>query len=202
MAGGVGEDFGRGGRLLERARHAHADEPFFVIDKGHGLAQCREGRDAIDRARSGRGAEHEPRVLAQQGVSLRVHPVRRDLERALARPALGAAHGAMHDSAHLGHALGGNGIGVVPKVEPVHVAVVEPQADLVGMVDALAGPGLERPAARHHSARRVAHRIQRRLLESRGIDVRRERLAVDEDVDAALVFVRHDLDAGLRALRV
>src|SRR2546427_12933005 len=61
------------------------------------------------------------------------------------------------------------------------------------MVHALARPGLERPAARDHRPRRRAQRVERRLLERGGVDVRRARLAVDGDVDPALVVVGDDL---------
>src|SRR2546425_3046393 len=61
------------------------------------------------------------------------------------------------------------------------------------VVHALARPGLERPAARDHRPRRRAQRVERRLLERGGVDVRRERLAVDGDVDPALVLVGDDL---------
>ena len=38
----------------------------------------------------------------------------------------------------------GMSYGVVPEVEAVDVAVVEPEADVVRMIDALAGPRVER----------------------------------------------------------
>src|SRR5439155_23168290 len=76
----------------------------------------------------------------------------------------------------------------------VHVPVIEPQTDLMWMVHPLARARLEGPAARHQYARRGPYRVEGRLLERGGIDVRRERFAVDEDVDPAQVVVRHDLD--------
>ena len=54
------------------------------------------------------------------------------------------------------------------------------------MIDALAGARLERKAARDDGAVGGAERIEHRLFELRGPDVRRERLAVDGDVNAAI----------------
>src|SRR5213594_3584258 len=135
-------------------------------------------------------------------VSVVIHPFRGHLEHPLTCSALGAAHRAMQDRAHLGRARRRNGIRVVPEVEAVYVAVGEPQADVMRVVHALARSGLERPAARHHGPRGRAQRVERRLLERGRVDVRREGLAVHEHVDPALVLVGHHVDTELQPLRV
>jgi hypothetical protein len=98
--------------------------------------------------------------------------------------------------AHLRRVLGLDRVGVVPEVEPVHVAVVEPQTDVVRMVDALPGARVERKAARDERAVRGADGIEDRLLERGRPDVRGERLAVDRDVDPLARLVDDDLDAA------
>ena len=40
-----------------------------------------------------------------------------------------------------------DGVGVVPEIEAVYVTVIEPNAGVVGMIDALAGAGRERISA-------------------------------------------------------
>ena len=75
--------------------------------------------------------------------------------------------------------------------------MVQPQPDVMGMVDALPLPRLERESARDDRAGRASQREQRRLFERGRIDVRRERLAVDGHVDAPRSLVRHDLDTRL-----
>ena len=102
-----------------------------------------------------------------------------------------------------GACAGRDRVGVVPEVEAVHVAVVEPEADVVRMIHALARPRLERIAARHDDAVRRAQRIEHRLLERRRPDVGRERLAADEDVDApvGLVLARPRRSSDRRSSR-
>src|SRR4051812_48277535 len=63
------------------------------------------------------------------------------------------------------------------------------------MIDALAGTRLERKATRYESAVGGAKGIQNGLGEIFWPDVRRERFAIDNDVDAACGFIREDLDS-------
>src|SRR4029079_8234332 len=83
-----------------------------------------------------------------------------------------------------------------PEVEPVHVAMVEPEPDVMGMVDALAGPRIERKSPGDERAFRRADGIQHRLFQRRGPDIRRERLAVDRDVDALGAFIDLDVNSA------
>ena len=53
------------------------------------------------------------------------------------------------NGAHLGGALPRNGVGVVPEIEAVDVAVVEPEAVVVWMVGTLTGARCKRPTARN-----------------------------------------------------
>ena len=53
----------------------------------------------------------------------------------------------MEDGAVFGTVLRFDGIGVIPEVEAVGVAVVEPEAGVVRMVGAFAGTRIERIAA-------------------------------------------------------
>ena len=60
LAAGIGEHVRLRGRLLEPARDAHPDHAFLVVVEHDPLAQRRQRRDAVDRARGAVGAEHEP----------------------------------------------------------------------------------------------------------------------------------------------
>ena len=100
----------------------------------------------------------------------------------------------MEDRAHLRSLRRLDRVGVVPEIEAVHVLVVEPQADVMRMIDALAGARRERPPARDDRAAGAANRIEHRLLDVVRPDVRRERLAADGDVDAPRALVRRHGD--------
>src|SRR4029450_3756695 len=102
---------------------------------------------------------------------------------------------AMEDRTHLRSTLGRDGIGIVPEIQSVHVAMVEPQADMVWVVDALARTRLEREPARDERALCRADWEEGRFLQRRGVDVRRERLPVHRDIHASRGFVRRHGDA-------
>ena len=74
----------------------------------------------------------------QQRRAVRLVPFALDRQLALACAALRVDDLLMDDRAHLVAAIGRDRVGVVPEVEAVHVAVVEPQPDVVRMIDALA----------------------------------------------------------------
>src|SRR4030095_11639547 len=96
---------------------------------------------------------------------------------------------AMQDGPHFRRVLGLCLVGVVPEVEAVHALVVEPQTDVMRMIDALAWPRIERPAARYDGPLRAADRIEHRLLHAFGPEVGGERRAADGDVHAPRRFV-------------
>ena len=193
LAARVGELLRLQRRLLELPRDAHADHAFLVVVERDVAVERGERGDALDRARAERRVEDVLRVLAQDRLLVGPHPLLGRLEHALTRAALRRAHGAMHDRPVLRRLRRRDRVGVVPEVEVVHVAVVEPEAGVVRMIDALTGARLERIAARDDDAVRRAQRIEHRLLERRRPDVRGERLAADDDVHAAVGLVRHDL---------
>ncbi len=58
----------------------------------------------------------------------------------------------MKNGAHFGAVLRLNGIGVIPEIEAVGIAVVKPQAGVVRMVDAFAGKRIQRIAASYSDA--------------------------------------------------
>src|SRR4029079_6974752 len=76
----------------------------------------------------------------------------------------------------------------------VDVLVVQPQADVMRMIDTLSVSRIERPAAGGERAVRVADGVEHRLLHRVGPDVRREGLAADGDVDAPCRFVDRDVN--------
>src|SRR5262249_34043295 len=75
-------------------------------------------------------------------------------------------------------------IRVIPEVDSIDIPVVEPQSNVVRMVDALAGSGIEREAASDNGASRRPERIEDGLFDSVGPDVGGERLAVHRNVNA------------------
>ena len=98
----------------------------------------------------GAAAKHElRRLLEQRGVVGR-HPCRFNHQLALVRAALGVDDAPVEDGAHLRRLIGLDRVGVVPEVEAVDVAVVQPETDVVRMVDALTLAGIEREATRDH----------------------------------------------------
>src|ERR1035437_4351323 len=107
--------------------------------------------------------------------------------------AFGGEDFGVENGAHLGAVLGLDGVGVIPEIEAVGVFVVEPQAGVMGVIDALAGAGRERVAARDGDAFVGDERIEGGLFERRGPVVRGEGLAVDGDVNAAIGFIGDNL---------
>src|ERR1051325_63196 len=65
---------------------------------------------------------------------------------------------------------------------------------MMGMVHAFLRSWMEWEAARDNHTGRRLHRIEHRLLERLRIDVRRERLAIDENVDPLFGVLPDDLD--------
>src|SRR5215470_11020282 len=91
-------------------------------------------------------------------------------------------------------------IGVVPEIDPVDVSVVEPEPDMVRVVDALARPRVEREPSGHNGAGRCPQRIKNRLFQRIGPNVRGKGLAVDGYIDAARGVVDADFNAALVVL--
>ncbi len=99
------------------------------------------------------------------------------------------------DGAVFGAIFGLDGVGVIPEIEVVDIAVVEPEAGMVGMVDAFAGDGLEGEAARDGGAVGGDERIEDGLALVGVPEVGGEGLAVDGDVDAMGALVDGHVDA-------
>ena len=76
-------------------------------------------------------------------------------------------------------------------------AMVEPQAGVVRMIDALTLTGRQRKTARHRRSSGAEQRIQNGFLLPGRPDIRGERLAVDGHVNAFGVLVRRDQDARM-----
>src|SRR5260370_17160060 len=123
------------------------------------------------------------------------NPVGFNFQLVLLRAAFSQRDCAMTDVAHFGGVFGLDGFGVVPEIEAVNVAVVEPQASVVRMVDALARARFEREAAGDDGAFGGAKGIEDGLGELFGPDVSGEALAVDGNLDAAFPFVGASADS-------
>ena len=137
------------GRLLERARDPQADHAFLVVVEHDRLIERRQGRDPIDRCAIAASPRKTNCVCSwssglPSAVTQSISTV--------SSPSIVAAFALddlpMQDRAHL-LARGLDGVGVVPEVEAVHVTVVQPQADVMRMIDSLTLPRFEREAARH-----------------------------------------------------
>src|SRR2546428_1642994 len=96
------------------------------------------------------------------------------------------------DRSHLGRVVRLQRIGVVPEVDAVDALVVEPEADMVRVIDALTRPRIEWPSPGDERAGRASNRIEHGLPKALGPDVRRKRRAADRDVDPARRFVGRD----------
>src|SRR5262249_59872891 len=82
---------------------------------------------------------------------------------------------------------------VVPEVEAVYVAVVEPQPDLVRMIDSFSGARIDGISPGDDSSVCSSKRIKDRLLDRDRPDVGCERFASDRDVNTPVCFIGDDL---------
>src|SRR5262245_10654893 len=198
LARGVGEDLRLVGGLLEPARHAQAEDAFLVVGEGDGLVARGELGVALDAARVAVGAEDEARALVKSDRAIGHDPVGVHHQLAHTGAALRGQGRLVNDAAHLRLLLLRERLGVVPEVDAIDVAVVEPEADVVRVVHALAGARVEREAARDERAARAADRVEHRLREPLRPDVRGEGLAADRHVHAPLGGHGTDVHGRLR----
>jgi hypothetical protein len=91
--------------------------------------------------------EDELRPLAQQDLAVGRDPVGFGVELAALGAACGGHDPPVEDRPHLRSLRRLDLVGVVPEIESVHHLVVEPQTDVVRVIDALAGARRERPPA-------------------------------------------------------
>src|SRR5437667_287879 len=144
----VGEDFGFVGRSFQSACHAEAEHAFFIVGEYNFFAKGMQSRDAIHAAEVWAATKDEAGVFFENGLLLPGYPIRFDFEHAPVGAALCGDDRAVANDAHLRGVFGLDGFGIVPEVEAVDITVVEPETDMMRMVHAFAGAGLERIAAR------------------------------------------------------
>src|SRR5205085_1197578 len=197
LAAGISKRSGLVRRLLQLAGDTQAEQSFFVIVEDDALIErCKLGYSVNDAAIRACG-KYEQRLFAQERVAIGREPLRLDFQFAALFAARHALDACVADRAVMASLCRLDGVGVVPKVKAVHVAVIEPQADLVRMIRALAGTRFKRVAARHERAGGGAQRIKHGLLDALRPDVSGERLAVYEDIDAMRCCISDDAHAGL-----
>ncbi len=196
--GGVGQGHGLLRGLLEKAGDTQSEETLLVVLEQNRLASGREPRRALDDAAARAPAEDEGGVLVEDDRPSRQDPLHGHPQPALVFPVLRAHHANVPPAAHLRLLLGGPDGGVVPEIHAVDVAEVEPQADVVGMVGALAGPRIEGEAAGDGRAAIGQEWVEDGLGERLGPDVRGEGLAVDLDVHAPVHFAGNHLHGRQR----
>src|SRR6202023_1066285 len=117
-----------------------------------------------------------------QRLLFRVHPLKAGFDRSGLLAVGEAAQPIEDDEAAVGCRIARL---VVPEVEPVDVAVAEPEPALVLLVAQLAFDGFHRIAARHNRPGSRADRMEIRFRGFRASDVKRgERLSLDIHRDA------------------
>src|SRR5579859_3850058 len=181
-------------RRLKPAGNAHAQQPFLIVFK-YGAVESLDRDNLIDYSRVTAVQKNIARGLLQKRLVFSSDPRRLDDKFAAIRAALGRDDFAVNDGAHLRAIFGLDGVGVVPEIEAIHVAVVEPQSGMMRMVDAFVGTRLEWVATGDGDAFIVDERIEHRLLQRRWPDIRGKRLAVNGDIDAAMRLVGDNLNA-------
>src|SRR5262249_55014324 len=132
-------------------------------------------------------------VLTQDRFTGCRYPFHHDFQLAASAPVLMGLDLPVQDRSHLAGVLSRDRIRVVPKVDAVHVAIVEPEPDVMRMIYALSGPGFQGKPAGHNCAAGRPQGVKNRFLEAAArIDVSGERLSIDKDIDAVLCLVWHD----------
>src|SRR6266404_5634161 len=202
-AAGVGVDLGLVRRDLESTDDAKAQDAVFLILQIDFLVDSAQGGDAVHAAETGPTAKDEVSMFLEQNCFVERDPIGFDVELALLRTAFRGDNGAMENGAHLWSVFRFDGVGIVPEIDAVDAFIVEPKAGVVRVIDAFAGALLERKAASNNRALGGSQGIENGFFERRGPNVGSERLSIDGDVDATVLFVDGDGDAvgGMRAGR-
>ena len=128
-------------------------------------------------------------AFLEQVLAFAVCPNGFDNQLAAGLAALGRDDALLVDRAHLGCVFGLDGVGVVPEIEAIDIAVVEPQARMMRMIDTLSRSRRKRIAARNRDAARRDQRIECRLLERCRPNVGGEGLAIEGNIDAPFRLV-------------
>src|SRR6266849_2131869 len=200
-AAGVGVDLELVRRDLESTDDAKAQDAVFLILEIDFLVESAQGGDAVHAAEAGPAAKDEMSMFLEQNCFVERDPIGFDVELALLRTAFRGDNGTVDDGAHLWSMFRFDGVGIVPEIDAVDAFIVEPKAGVVRVIDSLSGALLERKAASEDRALGGSQGIKNGFLECRGPDVGSERLSIDGDVDATVLFVDGDGDAvgGMRA---
>src|SRR6267154_80246 len=183
---------------FQAAGNAHAQYAFLIVIEHNVFADRLQRGDAVDAAKIGSAAEDKASVLLQNDLTLAANPVGINFEFALLGTTLCERDRLVTNVAHLRCVFRLDSCRVVPEIETVDVPIVEPQADVMWMVDALARTRIQRISSRNESALGVTQRIQNGLSKFFGPDIRGEWLSVNEHLDAALSLIGNDADSWCR----
>src|ERR1700676_4601553 len=187
----IGEHFGLIRWGFEFSSDAHAKHAFLVVVEHNLLAPGLQCGNAVDATEIRSAPEHKSRVLPQDDLLLARDPVAVDFQLSFIRSALCHSNGAMADVPHLWRVFRLDGFRVVPEIETVDIPVVEPQPDMVRMVESFPRPRLKRKTACDDRAPSSAQRIENWLSQLFWPHVGGKRLAINKDVDAPLPFIRN-----------
>src|SRR5260221_7072975 len=185
----VGEDFWLVGGSFQRASDAHAENAFLVVVEDDFFVESLQRGNAVDAAEIGATTKDEASVFLQNELLLAADPVGVDFQLSLIGAALCQRDSAMADYAHLRGIFHLNCFRVVPEIEAADVAIVEPQASVMRMIDTLTRPRLEREPTGDDCALGGAERIEDGLRKLFGPNVGGEGPAVDDDVDASFGYI-------------
>src|SRR6266850_411708 len=199
-AAGVGVNLGFVRRNFKSANDAEAQDAVFLVLEINFFVESAQGGDAVYAAEAGPAAKDEVSMFLEQNCFVESDPIGFDVEFALLRTAFRGDDGLVDDGAHLWSIFRFDGVGIVPEIDAVDAFIIEPKAGVMRVIDAFAGALLERKAASDDGALGGTQRIQNGFFERGGPDVGSERLSIDGDVDATVLFVDGDSDAvaGMR----
>src|SRR5258705_13689644 len=134
--------------LFQLASHAQSQHPFFVVMKNNALVQGGKCSDSIDSAQIWRSVKDEGSAFTQNRLAVRHHPVQLHSKFAAIFATRRLYDAAMHDRSHFALLLRWQERRTVPEIDAVDVAVVQPEAGVMWVVDALAGSRLQRKSSR------------------------------------------------------
>src|SRR5690242_1491518 len=163
--------------LLQLRCEANRKRAFLGIAESHFL-NGRERDVEVDDAARRFGVKRHAARLGQQDFPMWVHPVEAGVNHAGLFAAGDLSDAFEHDLGILAAVLRRL---VAPEIEPVDVAVTEPEAAMVGMVVSLAGHVLHWIAARYYLARCRAQGVKIGLGGVGSAKQSSERLAVNRD---------------------
>lgn len=162
---------------------AQAEEPIFGVGEGD-VGERGKGGDAVDDPPALPSLKDVDGMFVKQSVSRLVGPT--GIESQGIFPGF---HVIGMDPAVLAFFCGRDRIGVIPEIKPVDILIVEPEPDMMGMIDGFARAGFYREAAGNQLFIAGVDWIEHGFLERIGVHEGGKRLPVGGD--------RNDVKGGV-----